>query len=61
MQCVSNNVVVQFRARKIEKGLSSLAVLARDFTRAFFCRRVKFMVYARTPSGPLFDRMSCVS
>ena len=36
MQCVSNNVVVQFRARKIEKGLSSLAVLARDFTRAFF-------------------------
>jgi hypothetical protein len=27
---------LQFRAQKIEKGLSLLAVLARDFTRVFF-------------------------
>jgi hypothetical protein len=35
----------QFRARKIEKGLSLNVVLARDFTRAFFTLWVKFTVF----------------
>jgi hypothetical protein len=46
----------QFRARKIEKGLSSNVVLARDFTRAFFTLRVKFMVYSVHHPVPCFDR-----
>jgi hypothetical protein len=49
-------VSTQFRARKIEKGLSSNVVLARDFTRAFFTLRVKFMVYSVHHPVPCFDR-----
>ena len=59
MQCVSNNVVVQFRARKIEKGLS-LSLRDNACLHALFHDATSKVRRCTPYPVPCFDRLNSV-